>query len=212
MTKKCFALLLLAKTILTVDGRTPRSNQSTHVGALTIDSVGVEVGDLIFRRTTGLIGTIVLASDRASEFSHVGIVVSVSPVASVVHAEPGGSRQEKGGVERVSLAAFAAAPQVTGAAIYRLRTRNAEASQRAVEWALYQARRHTPFDGALNLSDTTAVYCTELVWRAYQKAGVTLVEPTRGHRNAPFGLDTVILVSGLAASPLLYPVSRHVIQ
>jgi len=211
LTGKHFAVLLVVQTLLTGSGCTFRSNVSGRSSALALEGVGLVVGDLIFRRTDGLLGNVVLASDRASEFSHVGIIVSVRPEVSVVHAEPGSTQRGRGGVERVSLAAFLTAPEVTGVAIYRLRPKNTDASQRAVTWALDQARRHTPFDGALNLSDTTAVYCTELVWRAYQKAGVTLVEPSSIGLSGPFGPDTVILVSGLAASPLLDPVVRRFI-
>jgi len=204
-------VLFAAEALLAGSGCSFRSNPSARLSALSLEGVGLVVGDLIFRRTAGLLGNIVLASDRASDFSHVGIIVSVHPEVSVVHAEPGSTQRERGGVERVPLAAFLTSPEVTGVAIYRLRPNNTDASRRAVLWALDHARRHTPFDGGLSLSDTTAVYCTELVWRAYQKAGVTLVEPSSSRGVVPFGPDTVILVSGLAASPLLDLVVRRFI-
>jgi len=114
-------------------------------------------------------------------------------------------------VQRVSLADFITDPTVTGVAVYRLQQKNGAATQRAVSWALEQARRHTPFDGLLNLSDTTAAYCTELVWRAYHNAGITLVNPARVYLSMPFNHDSVILVSALAESPKLELVVRRFI-
>lgn len=200
--------MLTAVVMLAAPARDSRGSHSQPRQSMNVTGERLAPGDIVFRRTDGLLGTIVLETDRASEFSHVGIVVSVEPTAMVVHADPSPDADGAGRVMLVSLEEFLSGADASAFAVYRLRQRDSSAALRAAAWALVQARRGVPFDGALNLNDTTAVYCTELVWRAYQRAGVRLVVPGPRRVPIPFGPDTVMLVSALAASPLLVQIVR----
>ena len=207
MSSRNIAVVLALTTMAAAcHGRPASSRQRT---ASSARGISVQPGDVVFRRTDGLLGTLVTETDRASEYSHVGIIVSADTDTAIVHADPSSELPGGGHVVRASLNSFVNDSNVAGFAVFRLRNRSAFAVARAIEWAVDQARRQVPFDGGLNLADTSKLYCTELVWRAYQRGGVTLVEPSRNRLQLPFGPDTVLLVSALAASPLLERIARR---
>lgn len=171
-------------------------------------------GDLAFRRTTGMLGQVVRASDRAGDFSHVGIVRLTEHGPMVVHATPDGGQGHDGVVVDL-LAQYMEEPGTDAVGFYRYRIASTGAMQRladaraatvsahATRWAVEAAARRVPFDGALDLSDSSAVYCTELVWRAFASAGVELAAPTTLHPHVPLGPRDILLVSSLQSSPQL---------
>jgi uncharacterized protein YycO len=110
--------------------------------------------------------------DGRSEYSHVGIVASAGTSIEVVHAIPPEEGQP-GGVVAEPLESFLAPELAAAAAVYR--PRDSEAGIRAAARAWRYARPRRPFDSGFDLSTPDAVYCTELVWRAYLEEGVDLV-------------------------------------
>jgi hypothetical protein len=100
-----------------------------------------------------------------------------------------------------------------------------EAYRKAREWALSQIGRD--YDGLFAWSDDR-MYCSELVWKIYQKAGVELCQPRKfrdynlrhpevvklinqrygGMSRVPLD-EKVVAPSDLAASPLLFEVSAQ---
>ena len=160
-------------------------------------------GDVVFRRTDGLLGDIVLGSDSASEYTHVGIIQVSGRGVFVVHATPAEDAAHLGGVVVDSFDKFVGDAGVSRVAVYRLRSGDLRVAQQAVAWAIIQAQKRIPFDGKFDLSDSTAMYCTELVWRGFRSAGVSLTEPAATQFRIPLIPDTLILVSDIVSSPLL---------
>ena len=66
--------------------------------------------------------------------------------------------------------------------------------------ALQVAERGTLFDHSYDLSDTTEMYCTELVDFAYRKAGIELAEGRISRVDVPAFGGTYLLPSDLAAN------------
>ncbi len=155
-----------------------------------IDSAGLQDGDLVFRQGRDLIAGAVLAADSAARFSHVGLIVTDKHGVWVVHAVPS-EGDDDGGVVRESLAAFLDHGKAADFAIYRHRTLAPDQRRIVRETAL--AAVGTPFDYDMQLSDQGALYCSELVLRAYAAA------------RAPFpgGLRTVQTV--LMREPAVTP-------
>jgi hypothetical protein len=162
----------------------------------------VESGDLVFRRGATLLSRTVYAADPQGRYSHVGIVwLDADGNPWAIHAAPAeGGRP--GGVHLQPLDAFLAGGAAEGFALYRLAA-PAELRHAAAENALGYHRRHAPFDASFDLAEASAVYCTELVWRAYLEQGVDLARGGRDHVKVLFADLDCILPSRLSADSRL---------
>ena len=144
----------------------PHRPAPAQVAGIAIDPSTVVPGDLVFRRGRSMISRAVLSIDGKSEYSHVGIALSKG---RIVHAVPP-EQNNPGGVMVDALETFLAPELASAAAVYR--PRNPALGVRAAARAWKYAR--TPFDSGFDLSTPGAVYCTELVWRAYREEGIDL--------------------------------------
>ncbi len=158
-------------------------------------------GDIIFRLGLSRESHIVNIADRRSSYSHVGVVVEQNGEIMVVHAVP--DERPYGGVDSVridSISQFWRNDRALRGLIVRL---NAPDSlrKRAAERALGYYQREMLFDGDFSLADTTSLYCTELVERAYACEGITLSEG-RAHRYPAFR-EAIILPSDILENQLL---------
>lgn len=184
-----FALLCIGMTIL------GRSLIATIVFALLLtvhlssctDSTGdghcimpadVELcrGDIVFRLGGGMESHAVMMMDTHGRYSHVGIVVDTLDRLMIVHAVPG-EPDFDGDVDRVkvdSIEKFFGSVYANRGEV--VRCSDSAIARKASENAMAICRRGTLFDHDYNSSDTTKMYCTELVMYAYEKAGLRLTE------------------------------------
>lgn len=144
---------------------------------LTIPKESLRSGDIVFRQGSGLTSHIVQKVDKNGVYSHVGILLrDKNGDCLVIHAVPD-EPDYPGDVDRVKLEHiddfFGNGKAVCGA-VMRVDVDSATAARAAVN-ALNIFQRNTLFDHQYDLSDTTQMYCTELVYFVYKKEGVTLV-------------------------------------
>ncbi len=150
-------------------------------------------GDLLFLRGTSLRTRVVLGADPDSPYSHVGMVQRRGSLVLLLHAAP--DPPVPGGASVVR-----AEPLVTvlrravHAAVYRPRSTEAEINAAVDAARTYLSR---PFDADLDLDSDAAIYCTELVWRAWNQAGVELLPHGPAEISTPFGRGTYALPSQL---------------
>ena len=127
--------------------------------------------DLIFREGIGWRAAAVRAASR-SALSHVGLLTrSTDGRWAVLHAAPP-DNGHAGGVKVESLDSFAAESRNARILIYH-RSDVDPASRRAVVRAA-RALIGRRFDDAFDLADPQAIYCTELIIRAYATAGIPI--------------------------------------
>lgn len=154
----------------------------------------LRAGDVVFRRGSGLTSRAVLAADRYGAYSHIGIVVDSCGVMMVVHAVPGEPDYD-GDPDRVKMDTprrFFSSMNARIGEVKRLRGDSATAA-RAARFAMDVYRRGTLFDHDYDDSDTTKMYCCELVDFAYRKAGRPLAGRKRHRFHLP-GLDPICCI------------------
>lgn len=137
-------------------------------------------GDLVLRCGYGMESKAVTEASQ-SVYSHIGMLHLDTATARwmVVHAVP--DEAERGEPERLKcepLAEFYAAHRAIRGAWMRVDCPDSVA-ETATRYALQKVVERVEFDGDYLLSDTTRLYCTELVWQAYLHQGIDLSQKRR---------------------------------
>ena len=166
----------------------------------SFEDIEFQQGDLIFRKGTGIKSRIVLQLDSLGMYSHTGIVVFKDEIFQVVHITP--DEREKGEtidkikIEQIS--EFWRSDRAEHGAVYRLKDNSL--GEKAAQQALRLLQKGILFDHNYQLSDTTEMYCTELVWYAYQQAGKDISNGKRSILNVPMYAGTYIFPSDICSN------------
>ncbi len=139
-------------------------------GTIFPQDVTLTPGDVVFRRGSGVTSHAVLIAEKGGAYSHVGIVVDSAGVPMVVHAVPYEDDEDR--VKMESPQDFFAAMRAQEGAVYR--HADSDVARQAAEAAVRVYRRGVLFDHSYDDSDTTKMYCTELVVFAYGKTSKPL--------------------------------------
>ena len=138
-------------------------------------------GDLVLRCGYGAESKVVTEASQ-SIYSHIGILHYDTPTAQwqVLHAVPGEAEQgEPEWLKAEPISVFYAPDRAIRGAWLRVNCPDNIADE-ATRYALQKVTEQVEFDNDYLLSDTTQIYCTELVWLAYLHQGIDLSE---GHRH-----------------------------
>ena len=172
------------------------------------DSIEFHSGDLVFRRGKSFVSQLVLLRDNKSQYSHVGIVVMKDDQPYVVHAVPGEAEKDQPEyVKMETMPEFLDKDKSADFAVYSLKGQYEQTGKRVAEKAIEYFEKHIQFDSSFDLKDESKLYCTELVWRAYQYAGLNLIE-TYDKVNMPFYKGDFIYPSNIFLNPVferIYP-------
>lgn len=197
MMKTAICLTLLTATLISCNDKKN----------LTIFPAGCELktGDIVFRRGGGISSHAVMMADRHGRYSHVGIVVDSAGRKMIVHAVPDEPDFE-GDPDRVKMETpekFFCPINANAGEVKRLKG-DTITPREAAAYALEIYRRNTLFDHEYDDSDTTKMYCCELVEFAYTKAGRPLAGTERHDISLP-GLKKLhcMLPSDICNSKLL---------
>lgn len=135
------------------------------------DTVQLQTGDLVFRRGESRESRAVTTIDHRSDYTHVGMVMNVKGRWMVLHAVPNerATKQEKDSVKLEPIGVFFRSDRALMGGIYRYPL-TPDDTMRLLHDGQQLYGRHLLFDGQFDLEDTTAFYCTELVWFLYQQA------------------------------------------
>ena len=150
-------------------------------GTILPDDVELKAGDVVFRRGAGFTSHAVLVAEKGGTYSHTGIVVDSAGVLMIVHAVPGEPDFE-GDEDRVKMElpqVFFHPMRALQGAVYR--HVDSCAAQQAAIRALQTYQRHPLFDHDYDDTDTTRLYCTELVVHAYSQTTSPLKDVHHQH-------------------------------
>ena len=162
-------------------------------------------GDVVFRQGSGLDSRAVLTIDRNSCYSHIGIVVDSAGHPMIVHAVPG-EPDYPGDVDRIKMddpATFFLHSRAQVGEV--MRPKQQGKAIKAAQTALRLYHQGIPFDHDYNDQDSSAMYCTELIFSVFQSAGILLTEAPKYEIHFPFHFSGY-LPSQLHSSPELQAV------
>ena len=135
----------------------------------------LQAGDIAFRRGESIASEVVLYNDIDGRYSHVGLVVETDSGLMVAHSVPGEtSTQETIDVIQIEHINHFFEPKVSvRGEIMRM---NLDSAQRHLLniLALKKVDDKVPFDHNYDLSDTTKLYCTELLELLFKNIGIDL--------------------------------------
>ena len=179
----------------------PKDTDST---SLTQASQQLKEGDVVFRAgRSWLTNMAEQFADEAVRYSHVGVVVKAGDDLKVVHASIEPDEGQK--VVADPLDVFLKKGKGTQAAVYRLKSTDAETQSAIATSAKAYARKAIPFDPGFDLTTSDRVYCSELVWRIYLEAGIDLSDYGLEQFDFPFS-GKYITPDSLSASASLTPI------
>ncbi|MDR1881910.1 MAG: hypothetical protein LBR26_03905 [Prevotella sp.] len=161
-------------------------------------------GDVVFRKGIGAKTHAVLHADSSGIYSHTGIVVKDGSAFKIIHITPG--EREKGEttdkIKMETAEVFWANDRAEHGAVYRLTDTFFCAG--AARQAKRLLQKGMQFDHDYELSDTTQLYCTELVWYVYRLAGTDITNGKRSELNAPMYAGTYIFPSDIYTSKVFH--------
>lgn len=166
---------------------------SAAEGSIMPSDLSLQAGDIVLRRGRSLESTAVLMADRSGAYSHIGMIVDSAGVKMVVHAVPG-EPDFSGDPDRVKMERPEAFFDARRAQIGEVRRQSdSVVARRAALAAMDYYRRGLLFDHDYDTADSTRLYCTELVVRAYAAAGCPIHGLRERRYNLP-GIDITCLL------------------
>jgi uncharacterized protein YycO len=152
------------------------SNKKQNSSLILSKQLEMQNGDLIFRKGRSIESQIILLSDGNSDYSHVGIIYLKDGKPLVVHSVPEENEEEYEFIKLESVEDFLNEDKAVRFAVFRLEDSMMSSTKAASEFAYNCYLNKFRFDNQYDLSSDTKLYCTELIWKAYQQAGIDLVQ------------------------------------
>lgn len=158
----------------------------------------LQAGDIAFRRGESIASEVVLYNDIDGRYSHVGLVVETDSGLMVAHSVPGEtSTQETIDAIQIEHINHFFEPKVSvRGEIMRM---NLDSVQRHLLniLALKKVDDKAPFDHNYDLSDTTKLYCTELLQLLFKNIGIDLAQGRTTPINVPGLSNNYIMPSDI---------------
>ncbi len=174
--------------------------------SIEIDTTLLKDGDIIFRRGISFVSNVVLEADSKSPYSHVGIISFYDETPFVIHAVPDESEKGIDYVRKDPLNLFLRTDRASAYSVIRLT--DALSAQKAAAFAKKYYDSKILFDDNFSLRDTSKLYCTELVWLAFKKAGADLTNNKFDTLAIPLGENPYLLPGTILHSSRTFQVTK----
>lgn len=155
-----------------------RATDTALVDPIVMPSdIKLHTGDIIVAGGVSLQSRMVMSLTNDNRFSHVGMIHATPQGLFVIHAAPTGAGDGGVGdrVARIPLSLFLAERGYVTVQVMRLKEQRADAmqlAQDACDFAHTCAEQAVPFDNSFDLAEHERLYCSELIYLAYQHAGL----------------------------------------
>ena len=167
------------------------------------NNLALQNGDLVFRKGRSVESQMVLFSDQESDYSHVGIVYMIEGEAYVIHTVPDELESSIDYIKMEKIEEFFNSEKASKGSVLRTKTEYISFALLAAQKAKCFYDRKIIFDDAFDLKTEDKLYCTELVWKAYQENGVDLVQGKFDKLFLPISKGDMIFPSSLLKSHYL---------
>lgn len=157
-------------------------------------------GDLVLRCGRSLESYAVYLTDSEPEFSHIGIIKFENSTPYVIHAVPNKSNY----ILKEKFSTFTNSKKCSKYAVYRAKLNTNTLNKIADEAQSFYNLKYT-FDNAYDLKSNSELYCSELVYKAFKKAGVELQLSTK-ELNYILGKHAVLFPSEFTKNPIFYKI------
>lgn len=165
-------------------------------------------GDIICRRGRSPESRIVFLSDYKSNFSHVGIIKKEYGIPYVIHVVPGENKKHPEYVRKEKLNDFLSPEKASTFGFYRTDFSKTECEKAAnIAEGFYQSK--LTFDTNYNLNTDDQLYCTELVFKAYQGAIQHKLNLNTTHLNLIFGNINVVMPGNILENTHFFKINKH---
>lgn len=173
---------------------------------VSVSSLHLKEGDLAFRKGDGFESRMILLADPDARSTHVGIIADSSGCWMVIHAVPGEPDFEgdKDRVKMEPLEHFYASSRAVSGEI--MRVSDTLGARKAAQNAYAIYRRGVLFDNDFDDTDTTRMYCSELVDYVFRQAGIMLVTGKHRSIGVPGFSGKYLFPSDIQSSKCLYSV------
>lgn len=184
-------------------GCSPFRHEGEREKNLSLDTTHARIGDLLFRCGTGGESHLVTSLSQSS-YSHIGILwYDTLSGWQVIHAVPGEApADEKDFLKCESVSDFLSPQRAIRVLLAKVTCSDSVAHSAAL-FARDKVQKHFCFDHDYSLNDETQYYCTELIYRAYLKQGIDLVEGRFHSLPLPTSERDFIFPSDILESPYL---------
>ncbi len=153
-------------------------------------------GDIVFRLGDSSVSNAVLVADENSPYSHIGIIYKYNDNPVVIHACPPeiNSFNSDNYIKMDSISSFFSTKNAISGALYRYP--DEMTANEAAEEAYRLYALNVPFDYLFDSSDSSELYCSELVEYVYMTLGVSLTNNKRHKVHIPcVDIDSCIFIS-----------------
>ncbi|MDD4848361.1 MAG: YiiX/YebB-like N1pC/P60 family cysteine hydrolase [Bacteroidales bacterium] len=153
-------------------------------------------GDLVFRCGISVSSYAVRVADKIGSYSHVGMVVKETDGWHVIHIVNGEMEDTDGKeiIKNEPISRFFRKDRARAGIVLRYDAPDSVLHQ-VVERAKTLSQQEIYFDAYYSLSDSTKLYCTELIYNIFQNAQIDISEGRRS--RCPTVKEEVILPSDI---------------
>lgn len=164
-----------------------------------IPSDSLQTADLALRLGRSIESEAIASCGGGARYSHAGIIIRRDTAAVVIHIEPSPTSGER--VRCDAIDDFFSHDRASAGAVMRMEGITDAQRHTIASYASALAGSEVVFDHSYSMSDTTRMYCTELVERAYAAAGIRL---SQGRRHwVPLMKEPVIMPSDITGNDSL---------
>ena len=198
--------LLLTGILFCTCTATPTSEQQI---AEDLQNIHFKEGDIVFREGTGWESRIIRMMDPHGEYTHTGIITNSKGTWLVIHAVPN-EPDYKGDIDRVKIepvTSFFNKSRAIHGEVKRIDDSLKAKKAASIAFQLYQ--RHTLFDHDYDDTDSTRMYCTELVDFAFCKAGINLTDKQDRRSGFSGFTGNYLFPTELCKSPQLTSIFKY---
>ena len=164
--------------------------------------IKLQSGDLVFRTGNSVASHTVTLTDQNSVYSHVGMLLWTENRWQVLHAVPNEreSENEKDSVKLEDIGVFFRSDRASQGGIYRIPLAEDD-TLKLLQKGLTLYQQHLLFDNAFDDQESSAFYCTELVWFIYKNE--LDIDLSQGRRHKVPLFPPLIFCSDLLSYPEL---------